>query len=161
MEKRLSMHPHKPHATSQTSRLSNTHRPSTHSPHNQCRFSLSPCCNCIRPCPSFRPGPGSGAPSPIGSCRQRQTGARRFRGCHGVSGLSMLISRRPSHHLLQRQHRHCIHAAGGPRQWATGASGSGRHRGINAGTSFGRCEWLSWLWSVVVCTGSEGEQCQC
>ena len=29
MENRLSMHPHKPHATSQPSQLSHTHRPST------------------------------------------------------------------------------------------------------------------------------------
>ena len=37
MEKRLSMPPSKPHATSQPLRLSHTHRsrPSTHSPHNQ------------------------------------------------------------------------------------------------------------------------------
>ena len=35
VEKRLNMHPHKPHATSQPSRLSHTYRPRTHSPHNQ------------------------------------------------------------------------------------------------------------------------------
>ena len=32
MEKRISMHPHKPHATGQPSRFSNTHTPSTDSP---------------------------------------------------------------------------------------------------------------------------------
>ena len=35
VEERLIMHPHKPHATSQPSRLSHTYRPSTHSPHNR------------------------------------------------------------------------------------------------------------------------------
>ena len=34
VEKRLNMHPHKPHATSQPSRLSHTYRPRAHSPHN-------------------------------------------------------------------------------------------------------------------------------
>ena len=34
VEKRLNMHPHKPHAASQPSRLSHTDRPRTHSPHN-------------------------------------------------------------------------------------------------------------------------------
>ena len=34
VEKRISMHPHKPHATSQPSRFSDTHRLSTDSPHN-------------------------------------------------------------------------------------------------------------------------------
>ena len=33
-EKRISMHPHKPHATRQPSRFSHTHRLSTDSPHN-------------------------------------------------------------------------------------------------------------------------------
>ena len=35
MEKRLNMHPHKPHAISQPSLLPHTYRPRTHSPHNQ------------------------------------------------------------------------------------------------------------------------------
>ena len=35
VEKQLNMHPHKPHATGQPSRLSHTYRPSTHSQHNQ------------------------------------------------------------------------------------------------------------------------------
>ena len=35
VEKRLNMHPRKPHATSQPSRLSHTFRPGTHSPHNR------------------------------------------------------------------------------------------------------------------------------
>ena len=34
VEKRISMHPHKPHATSQSSRFSHTHRLSTDCPHN-------------------------------------------------------------------------------------------------------------------------------
>ena len=35
VDKRLNMHPHKPHATSQPSRFSHTPRPRTHSPRNQ------------------------------------------------------------------------------------------------------------------------------
>ena len=42
----------------------------------------------IRPCPSCRPGPGSEAPPPIGSCRQRRPGARRLPGYRGASGSS-------------------------------------------------------------------------
>ena len=34
VDKRISMHPHKPHATSQPSRFSHTHRVCTDSPHN-------------------------------------------------------------------------------------------------------------------------------
>ena len=40
MEKRLNMHPQKPHATSQPSRLSHTYRPRTHSPPNLCAVSV-------------------------------------------------------------------------------------------------------------------------
>ena len=84
VEKRLSMHPHKPHATSQPSRFSHTHRPSTHLPHNQHSQVLALC-----------------LPQP----------SRRYPGSARVQGPRVLTGRPP---VWQSETRHrpgiCAHA---------------------------------------------------
>ena len=61
--------------------------------------------------PSACPEPGTEAPLPIYSCRQKRPGARPLPGSHGASGSFWLPSRRPSHDLLQEQllHLRCLH----------------------------------------------------
>ena len=68
----------------------------------------------FQPGAALRPGPFGEALPPTGSCRRRQSGARRLAltpDFHGAFGSSRLPPRTPSHHLLRQQLLHCVSTA--------------------------------------------------